>query len=317
MSDPVVLPEPADLTALCWWSEPMPAALVRLDAGAPDALPAPLPAFPVIGLGPRDHPLAVALDLVVDEPGDAALVLRNCARNPDAAAVLVQLLRTIERLDDRSALVAESMAYGLLQGGPEHRDWLAGHAAIPALPTGPGRLEVERSDNRLRLRLDRPAAHNAIDRPLRDALREAFELAALDPDILEVELSGSGRVFSVGAELAEFGTTRDPLRAHAIRLRTLPAWPILACRDRLTARVHGACIGSGLEMAAFAARVIAAPGAWFQLPELAMGLIPGAGGCVSLSRRIGRARTAWMVLSGRRVPARQALAWGLVDRIEG
>ncbi|MBC2660356.1 enoyl-CoA hydratase/isomerase family protein [Novosphingobium flavum] len=316
MSDPVDLPEPADLAALCWYSEPVPAALVRLDDKAPDALPAPLPAFPVIGLGPGDHPLAAALDLVVDEPEDAALVLRNCARNPEAAAVLVQLLRTIERLDDSSALVTESMAYGLLQGGAEHRDWLANRTAAPAPIMVPGRLEVERSDGLLRLRLDRPAAHNAIDRPLRDALREAFELAALDPDITAVELSGAGRAFSVGAELAEFGTTRDPLRAHAIRLRTLPAWPILACRDRLTARVHGACIGSGLEMAAFAARVIATPDAWFQLPELAMGLIPGAGGCVALSRRIGRARTAWMVLSGRRVPARQALAWGLVDRIE-
>ena len=52
-----------------------------------------------------------------------------------------------------------------------------------------------------------------------------------------------------------------------------------------------------------------------QLPELAMGILPGAGGCVSLTRRIGRQRTALMILSGRRIGARQALDWGLIDAI--
>ncbi len=79
--------------------------------------------------------------------------------------------------------------------------------------------------------------------------------------------------------------------------------------------MQGGCVGSGLEMAAFAARLTAAPDAWFQLPELAMGIIPGAGGCVSLSRRIGRQRAALMIISGRRISARTALNWGLVDAI--
>ena len=60
----------------------------------------------------------------------------------------------------------------------------------------------------------------------------------------------------------------------------------------------------------------AAPGAFFQLPELGMGLVPGAGGTVSLPRRIGRQRTAWLALSGERIDAETALAWGLVDCIE-
>ena len=62
-------------------------------------------------------------------------------------------------------------------------------------------------------------------------------------------------------------------------------------------------------------RLTASPEAWFQLPELAMGILPGAGGCVSLTRRIGRQRTALMILSGKRLNARQALAWGLVDAV--
>jgi enoyl-CoA hydratase/carnithine racemase len=62
--------------------------------------------------------------------------------------------------------------------------------------------------------------------------------------------------------------------------------------------------------------VSAAPDAFFELPELAMGLVPGAGGTASLPRRIGRQRTAWLALSGERIDARTALRWGLVDAIE-
>ena len=68
-------------------------------------------------------------------------------------------------------------------------------------------------------------------------------------------------------------------------------------------------------MAAFARRITAGPRAWFQLPEIAMGVIPGAGGCISVPRRIGRQRAALMILSGRKIDARTALSWGLVDAI--
>jgi enoyl-CoA hydratase/carnithine racemase len=76
---------------------------------------------------------------------------------------------------------------------------------------------------------------------------------------------------------------------------------------------HGACVGAGTEMAAFAGRVAAAPDAFFALPEVRMGLVPGAGGSVSVPRRIGRWRSAWLMLTGDRLPAATALRWGLVD----
>jgi enoyl-CoA hydratase/carnithine racemase len=79
--------------------------------------------------------------------------------------------------------------------------------------------------------------------------------------------------------------------------------------------VHGACAGAGVELPAFAGRVIADPGTTFLLPELAMGLIPGAGGTVSLPRRIGRERTAKLALSGEPIDAKTALDWGLVDEL--
>jgi len=79
--------------------------------------------------------------------------------------------------------------------------------------------------------------------------------------------------------------------------------------------VHGACVGAGVELPAFAARVLARANVLFQLPEVSMGLVPGAGGTASIARRIGRQRTAWMALSGARIDAETAIDWGLVDEI--
>src|SRR5205085_8567177 len=100
-----------------------------------------------------------------------------------------------------------------------------------------------------------------------------------------------------------------------IRLDRSAAARAERCRDRLRPLLHGACIGAGIEIPSFAARVEARDDAFFQLPELAMGLIPGAGGTVSLPRRIGRWRTAYLALSGIRLRADEALAWGLVDAV--
>jgi enoyl-CoA hydratase/carnithine racemase len=163
--------------------------------------------------------------------------------------------------------------------------------------------------------LDRPERHNAYSGELRDALVEALSLAAADSSIRELVLDGAGPSFCSGGDLAEFGTFPDPATAHAVR-STRSAAPLLAaCAARTTAYVHGACIGAGVELPAFAARVIAAPDAFFELPEVGMGLVPGAGGTVSLPRRIGRQRTAWLALSGARIDAKTALDWGLVDEI--
>ena len=74
-------------------------------------------------------------------------------------------------------------------------------------------------------------------------------------------------------------------------------------------------LGSGLEMAAFCGHVQARDDAVLGLPELALGLIPGAGGTVSITRRIGRWRTAYLVLSGRTIDVFTAWRWGLIDEI--
>jgi enoyl-CoA hydratase/carnithine racemase len=291
------------------WDGPL--AFVDLAAAKDWPDPLVLPACPVIGLGDPAHPLAASLDAMVVPLVSPDVLVRQVAASPKAAAVIVQLLRLLPSLTPEDGLIAESLAYGLLQGSAEHRAWLAGRSE-----GHDGRRSVRtlRRDDHLTITLDDPASGNAIDRSMRDALYEAFELAALDTD-LRISLRGAGRTFSLGAELGEFGTTTDPATAHAIRMQTLPARMIARCAERLDVHVQGGCVGAGLEMAAWAKRFTAAPDAWFQLPELAMGVLPGAGGCVSLTRRIGRQKAALLILSGKRISARTALDWGLVDAI--
>jgi enoyl-CoA hydratase/carnithine racemase len=175
---------------------------------------------------------------------------------------------------------------------------------------------MARTGTTLAITLARPERRNALSVEMRDALVEALELVAGDPRIETAVIGGEGPDFCAGGDLAEFGTAPDPATAHAVRSARLPARALVACRDRVEFRLHGACVGAGAELAAFGRRVIAAPDTWFRLPELGFGLIPGAGGCVSLVRRIGRQRATWLALSGRRIDAATARDWGLVDSIE-
>lgn len=252
--------------------------------------------------------------LLAEPPVSAAALRAGIAAQPAAARVLLDLLRIVDLEDGARGLEQESLAYGHLQGSDAHARWLAQRSPT-ASQVEPGQVHIDRSGNCVEITLGRPAAHNAIDRNMRDALFGAFSVASLDPEVTTVRLRAKGKAFCIGADLDEFGTTRDPATAHIIRMQTLPALAIIGCAAKFEAHVQGACVGAGLEMAAFAHRLTATPDAWFQLPELAMGLIPGAGGCVSVPRRLGRARTAAMVLSGKRISARTALGWGLIDAI--
>jgi enoyl-CoA hydratase len=274
---------------------------------------------PVIGIG--QGALSAACDVVLGERGALAAIARNVSASPLAAMVLVQHLRAGEGVSPDRALTLESFAYATVQNGPEFRGWHlrrceAGCAAGAPAANGAGPLLIARQGEKLRITLNRPQSRNAIGMEMRDALVEALRLALLDTDIRCVELDAHGACFSVGGDLAEFGQASDPATAHWVRTLRLPARHALSLADRLRVRVNGAAIGAGVELACFATRVTATPDAWFQLPELKYGLIPGAGGTVSLSRRIGRARTAYMALSMRRVSAATALGWGMIDAIE-
>jgi enoyl-CoA hydratase/carnithine racemase len=264
-----------------------------------------------------DDPRTVAVPSVL---GAMAELTERCQRWPQAAAVCADVLRSIDAAGPtRAGVITESLAYSTLQSGPEFARWLAerGPATVPAIPDP---VQADRDGNRLHVRFNRPQRHNAFSTDMRAALLEALEVARLDPSITEVVLTGNGPSFCSGGDLAEFGTFADPASAHLARTRHSPALVL----DELTARlgrncraeVHGQVLGSGLEMAAYCGWVQAQLDAVLGLPELSLGLIPGAGGTVSITRRIGPWRTAYLVLSGRTIDPPTALRWGLVDEMQ-
>jgi enoyl-CoA hydratase/carnithine racemase len=251
---------------------------------------------------------------VAEAVGELERVVSD-AQTAGAAMALVHVLRAGQEAPAEGGLLIESLAYSMLQSGPAFAAWRARRPErVPERCRG-DEVVTEREGNLLRVVLNRPGRHNAYNRCMRELLLAALAVPGADPEV-RVELSGRGPSFCSGGDLDEFGTFADPVAAHATRVGRSPARLLADLRHRVTARVHGACAGSGIELPAFADRVVARPDTRFWLPELAMGLIPGAGGTVSLTRRIGRHRTAWMGLTGAAIDAPTALSWGLIDGID-
>jgi len=220
-------------------------------------------------------------------------------------------------LDVRAALEVESFAYSTLLGGAEFRRWLAARGPRPLPPPAPAPpVLVERTGAHLLITLNRPERRNAYGRELRDALVDALRVAALDASISSVTLSGAGPAFCAGGDLDEFGTAPDTATAHFVRTRGGAGELLHRLADRTEVRLHGACVGAGIELAAFAGRVVARADTTVRLPEVGMGLIPGAGGTVGIPRRIGRWRALYLALSGISLPAATAARWGLVDELD-
>jgi enoyl-CoA hydratase/carnithine racemase len=252
-------------------------------------------------------------------PETLAELTARCERWPHASAVCDDVLRAIDPDGATQAgVITESLAYSTLQAGPEFARWLdeRGPTRVPVIADP---VVAQRDGDTLHVTFNRPQRHNAFSTDARAALLEALAVAQLDQSMTGIVLSGNGPSFCSGGDLAEFGTFTDPASAHLARTRHSPALVLDALTARFgracRARVHGRVLGSGLEMAAFCGWVEAHGDSVLGLPELGLGLIPGAGGTVSVTRRIGRWRTAYLVLSGRTIDADTALAWGLVDAI--
>lgn len=266
---------------------------------------------------PAAKALVEAFDVAVEDRDALAALAERIERNPIASCALVQLLRGNRTRSIADALVAESFAYSTLQAGPEFAAWLAGQPTLrPELPAEPP-VRVERSDDRLELTLDDPARRNAYSAAMRDALCEGLRLAVADDSIRTIVLRGNGPAFCAGGDLDEFGLLADPATAHAIRTSRSAAALLSVLAERVEVVLHGACVGAGIELASFAGRIQAAEDAYFLLPEVGMGLVPGAGGTVGIPRRIGAQRAARWMLSGTKLDLETALAWGLIDAHAG
>jgi 3-hydroxyacyl-CoA dehydrogenase len=152
---------------------------------------------------------------------------------------------------------------------------------------------------------------NGLGLALREALAEAFQEACADPEITAIVLTGGGRMFSAGADITEFGTPKS---------MTPPSLPeiinmIEAAEKPVVAAIHGNALGGGLELALGCAYRVAAPGANLGLPEVTLGIIPGAGGTQRLGRVIGVAAALDMIVTGKPIKTEKAHALGLVDEI--
>lgn len=278
-----------------------------------------------VGDGRRPPSFAdLALTDAIDPPapwvgGDVASRLRDLASavdaHPEAVVALVQLLRMSARLDADDALVAESLCYGLLQGGTDHLAWLARRSKPSPRSAADEPVIARREGDTLFVVLNRPEVRNALNVAMRDALAQTLQVAVVDPTITRVDVRGAGPAFCSGGDLTEFGSGPNPVCRHLIRSARGPAAWFAALGERMTAHVHGPSAGAGVELAAFAGRVVASADATFRLPELSMGLIPGSGGTVSVPRRIGRPRATWLILAGERLDASTAVRWGLVDEL--
>ena len=177
-------------------------------------------------------------------------------------------------------------------------------------------ISVARRAGAVFITLDRPAALNALAAPLVVALREELARLRLDTSLQALVITGAGdKAFSAGADLKERLTmTLDETRAFVTTLNLLFD-DIAAFPRPVIAAINGLAVGGGLELALACDIRIAATGAELGLPEVRIGIIPGAGGTQRLPRLIGIAAAKELILTGRRVNASRAKEIGLVSEI--
>ncbi|CAH2893264.1 MAG: Enoyl-CoA hydratase (EC / Delta(3)-cis-delta(2)-trans-enoyl-CoA isomerase (EC / 3-hydroxyacyl-CoA dehydrogenase (EC / 3-hydroxybutyryl-CoA epimerase (EC [uncultured Paraburkholderia sp.] len=150
---------------------------------------------------------------------------------------------------------------------------------------------------------------NALSADVRRGLLAAIEAADSDPSVQAVLIVGAGRNFIAGADIREFGKPPVPPSLPDVCDR------IEACTKPVIAAIHGAALGGGLEVALAAHYRLAVDGAKLGLPEVQLGLLPGAGGTQRTPRLIGAQAALDLMLSGRHANAQEAVALGLVDRL--
>lgn len=171
-----------------------------------------------------------------------------------------------------------------------------------------GAVHTRRDGDVLVVTIDHPPV-NALSAEVRAGLARAIDQAGGDPQVRAVLLTGAGNNFIAGADIREFGKPPRP-----------PALPdvcnqIEACAKPVVAALHGAALGGGLEVALAAHYRVALPNARLGLPEVTLGLLPGAGGTQRTPRLIGAAAALDLMLSGKPMTAQAAVAAGLADEM--
>jgi len=171
------------------------------------------------------------------------------------------------------------------------------------------KIAYSRHDDIVVLRIQNPPV-NALSQAVRQGLADGMDRAEAEDGVRAVMIVGEGRAFIAGADITEFG--KPPMEPHLPNLcNRIEASPLL-----VVASMHGVSLGGGLEVALSAHYRIAQPSARVGLPEVHLGLIPGAGGTQRLPRLIGVEPALDAITTGRHIKAPQALEMGIVDRVE-
>jgi 3-hydroxyacyl-CoA dehydrogenase len=169
-------------------------------------------------------------------------------------------------------------------------------------------VRVQRADGIAVVTIDNPPV-NALSQAVRSELLRVFRSLVDESDARGIVLIGAGRDFVAGADIREMDMA--PLEPSLPQV----ILAMEACRQPIVAAISGNALGGGFELALACDRRLAAEGATVGLPEVKLGIIPGAGGTQRLPRLVGVARAIALIASGRRVPAKEAAALGLVDRV--
>src|SRR4051812_10215131 len=180
-------------------------------------------------------------------------------------------------------------------------------------------VSLERRGGELRITLNRPDVMNAWDKQFGVELRAAVEQAAEDDELRAVVITGAGRGFSSGADLrAGFDVTPEghPDVGSALRDRYHPIITTVRRMPKpVLAAVNGPAVGIGCSLALACDLIVARESAYFLLAFVNIGLVPDGGSSLLLPERIGLARATEMAMLGERIPAAQALEWGLINRV--
>jgi enoyl-CoA hydratase len=161
--------------------------------------------------------------------------------------------------------------------------------------------------------LNRPEALNALSDELMDTLVSELQGLDADAEVRCIVLGGSERAFAAGADIGELARS-TPIELYY--QRRVERWDaIRSLWTPLVAAVSGFCLGGGCELAMSCDLIVASETSVFGQPETGLGIIPGAGGTQRLTRAVGKALAMDVILSGRRLSAREALAAGLVARV--
>jgi enoyl-CoA hydratase len=177
-------------------------------------------------------------------------------------------------------------------------------------------VEIQQESGVARIFLNRPEKSNALNSAFLTEILSSVEALKDDPALRVVVLAGRGKAFCGGADVTELasldasngGAFVERIHKVCAALRALPV-PVVA-------KLHGAVIGAGLEIAAACDLRVAAPGTKFAMPEVRLG-IPSVVEAALLPRLMGAGRAAWLVLTGEFIDAARACDWGLVEEIGG